>query len=229
MKNISVHPSAFVASSVEVGYGTIIGPNAVILGPCKIGKKCWIGPNVVIGTTAEHIDNMFKPKFNDDIWEMDQGYGVVIGDNTIIREHSTVHQGTIRETYIGSNCFIMNKSHIGHDAYLADQSRLAPSVMIGGHCYIGQKANIGMAAVVHQKIKIGIGAMIGMNSTVVKNIMPYQLWKGTPARNSGLNTKLLEDLKFSKKDIESLHKYYEDELIAVPEIFSNDIIEWELL
>jgi UDP-N-acetylglucosamine acyltransferase len=229
MNNVSIHPTSVISKSVEIGYGSIIGPNAVILGPCKIGRKCWVGPNTVIGTTSEHIDDMFKPKFSDDIWEIDQGYGIVIGDNTIIREHTTVHQGTIRETYIGSNCFIMNKSHIGHDAYLADQCRLAPSAMIGGHCYIGEKANVGMAAVIHQKIKIGIGSMIGMNSTVVKNIMPYQLVKGTPAKSSGLNNKLLNELKFSNKDILDLQKYYENQSTIVPEIFLNDIIEWELL
>lgn len=213
MSDVYIHPTAFVSPLVDIGNNTVIGPNAVILGPCEIGSNCWIGPNAVIGTTAEDINSMIMPEKhnieNKNFWDVIQGEGIFIGSNTIVREHTTIHQGTIKNTYIGNNVFIMNKSHIGHDAYIDNNVRLSPSSMIGGHCFIFEKANIGMAAVVHQKLKIGAGAMIGMNSTVTKNINPYQMWYGTPAKNSGLNLKLLLDENISTCDINELENYYQ--------------------
>jgi UDP-N-acetylglucosamine acyltransferase len=85
---------------------------------------------------------------------------------------------------------------------------MAPSANIGGHCSIFESANLGMAAVVHQRVKIGAGCMVGMNSTVTKDAKPFQLWYGSPARNHGLNTRLLRKMLFTDKDIRDLQYFY---------------------
>lgn len=225
MNNIGIHKTAYVADDVVVGRGTIIGPNSVILGPCEIGKDCWIGPNVVIGTPAQDNSNMVRKRipeyyFTEDLgdnifldnylWNSDQGKGVVIENNTIVREHSAIQQGTVRETHVGSNVFLMHKSHIGHDVYVGDNVNMAPSVVIAGHCSIFDRANLGMGVIVHQRRKIGAGSMVGMNSTVTKDIRPYELCYGSPAKSHGLNIKLLKDLEFEDTEIKMLSKFYKN-------------------
>lgn len=220
---LGVHRTAFVASGVRIGRGTVVGPNSVILGPCVIGENCWIGPNVTIGTTAQDLDNMIVRRipnyyFDEDLddngflekylWDSPQGKGVVIGNNTIIRENSAIQQGTIKETYIGNNVFLMHKSHIGHDVFVGDSVSMAPSTNIAGHCSIFELANLGMATVVHQRAKIGAGCMIGMNSTVTKDTNPFEIWYGSPARNHGLNTRLLSKMLFTDQDIKDLQYFY---------------------
>jgi UDP-N-acetylglucosamine acyltransferase len=220
---VHIHKTAFVSDDVEIGLGTIVGPNTVILGPCKIGENCWIGPNVVIGTPAQDNSNMVRKRIpsyyfvedlkgngylNEYLWNSPQGEGVIIGDNTIVREHSAIQQGTVRETYVGSNVFLMHKTHIGHDVYVGDYVNMAPSVVIAGHCSIFDRANLGMAVVVHQRKKIGSGAMVGMNSTVTKDIRPYELCYGSPAKVHGLNTRLMKNLNITDNEIKILSKFY---------------------
>ena len=198
---VAIHTTAIVAPEVEIGEGTIIGPFAVLLAPCTVGRKCWIGPHVVIGTTAEHLDAMTiaevppeasrgaddtaRHRVDELVWFGQYGAGVIIGDRSTVREQSTVHQGTEGPTVLGDDVFVMNKSHIGHDAELGDRVRVAPIAMVGGHVWVGADANIGMASAIHQHRAIGAGSMIGMHATVVEDVGPFQLVKairlGQPA------------------------------------------------
>ena len=48
--------------------------------------------------------------------------------------------------------------------------------MIGSHVFIG------VDTVICKPVTIGDGAVIGAGSVVTKNIPPYELWAGVPAR-----------------------------------------------
>ena len=203
---VAIHRTAYVAPGVTIGARSVVGPGAVILGPCEIGADCWIGPGAVIGTTAEHVEAMVVQLVPDGIdaddheaveaalWNAPQGGGVVIGDGTIVREQSAIHQGTVRPTRIGARAFIMNKTYVAHDCTLGDDVRLGPGAALAGNVWVGRAANIGMAATVHQHRRIGAGAMIGMNATVTRDIAPFVLAYGTPARAERVNRVLLERL-----------------------------------
>jgi UDP-N-acetylglucosamine acyltransferase len=239
--NVAIHQTAFVAPEVEIGEGTIIGPFAVLLAPCSIGRGCWIGPHAVIGTTAEHLDAMTIPpvpldasrsadaarqrRTDELMWFGSHGAGVVIGDRSTIREQSTVHQGTEGPTTLGADVFVMNKSHIGHDSTLGDRVRLAPGAMVPGHVWIGDDANIGMASAIHQHRAIGAGAMVGMHATVVKDVEPFRLVKGTPARPAGVNSVGMTRIGFTEMDIAALVDHYENGG-DLPDVFRPLFLEW---
>jgi UDP-N-acetylglucosamine acyltransferase len=224
--NVAIHRTAIVAPDVDIGEGTIIGPYAVLLAPCSVGRDCWIGPHVVIGTTAEHLDAMTVAEVPADasrtidgvaadrvdelVWFGSHGAGVIIGAGSTVREQSTVHQGTDGPTVLGAGVYVMNKSHIGHDAELGDRVRVAPVAMVGGHAWVGADANIGMASAIHQHRAIGAGAMIGMHATVVDDVGPFQLVKGNPARPSGVNVVGMTRLGFGDADIDALRAHYEE-------------------
>jgi UDP-N-acetylglucosamine acyltransferase len=143
-----------------------------------------------------------------------------------VREQSTVNQGTRGPTVLGDDVYVMNKSHIGHDAELGDRVRVAPASMVGGHAWIGADANIGMASAIHQHRAIGAGAMIGMSATVVDDIGPFQLAKGTPARSSGVNIVGMTRLGFTEADIDTLRVHYETNG-ARPAVFEPQFSTWD--
>lgn len=235
---VAIHPTAVVGPDVELGPGTVVGPFAVILGPCRIGARCWIGPHTVIGTTAEHTGAMVVPEVPADadrmsadelealLWFGGHGAGVEIGDGTIIREQSTVHQGTVGATRIGSSVFVMNKSYVAHDCELGDGTKLGPVGSLAGHVFLGEGANVGMNAAVHQHRRIGAGAMVGMNATVVHDVRPWQLVKGTPARVSGLNRIGLERAGYDTGQVAGLEAAYGTGT-DVPEVFVPALRAWE--
>jgi UDP-N-acetylglucosamine acyltransferase len=240
--HVAIHRSAIVAPEVEIGDGTLVGPFAVVLAPCSIGRDCWIGPHAVIGTTAEHLDSMTiaavppeasrsldegaQRRIDELMWFGSHGAGVIIGDRSTVREQTTVHQGTEGPTVLGDDVFVMNKSHISHDAALGDRVRVAPLAFVGAHTWIGADANIGSASAIHQRRTIGGGAMIGMQATVVKDVGPFQLVKGTPARPSGVNVVGMTRLGFTESDIAALRGYYEDRG-GWPTVFDVYFHDWE--
>ncbi len=183
-----IHPTAIIGEGVDIGERNIIGPYAVILGPCVIGDDNWIGPHVVIGTPGE-----MRGGTHPAAWSGDDGVGPTsIGNRNVIREFVTIQQGNVGTTRVGDDCYIMTKAHVPHDGVLGNRVTVSCAVMIGGHTVVGDAANLGLGTVVHQHLAIGAGAMVGMGSVVTKDIPPYAMGFGNPARVRGANVVGLE-------------------------------------
>ena len=178
-----VHPTALVGDGVELGERVTIGPHAVVLGPSTVDDDCWIGPGCVIGTPPE----ITSVEHNSE-WQAPLGlHGVRIGARTVIRELSTVHQGSYRPTRIGADCWLLNRVYVAHDCQVGDGVTLSAGTSLGGHIRIGDGVNIGMNTVVHQRRVVGPGAMVGMGAAVTRDVPPYALAYGNPARLHGVN------------------------------------------
>jgi UDP-N-acetylglucosamine acyltransferase len=154
---------------------SIIHPNVVI------GKNVTIGNFCVIGYPAEHpgvVDPNAEPK-----------YTVIIGDNTIIRDHVTINAGHLENTVIGSDCYIMSHVHIGHDARIGNKCVLHTSCVIGGHSTIFDRSRIGLNASLHQHTVIGVGCIVGAQSFVKGTWREnYRKIAGVPSKDIGFNT-----------------------------------------
>jgi UDP-N-acetylglucosamine acyltransferase len=185
-----IHPTAVLGDGVEIGEDNVIGPYAVILGPTRIGDRNWIGPHACIGAPGEHRAHPQPAAWADD----EGGEGVLIGDGNHLREHITVHQGTEVQTAIGSGCFVMVHSHVGHDAQVHDDATLAANALLAGHVVVGARATVGMGATVHQRTRIGPGAMIAMSAAVRRDVPPFSTAIGNPARVAGVNEVALRKL-----------------------------------
>jgi len=189
-----------VGPGVTLGEDVVVGPHAVLVGPLTIGHRAWIGPSVSIGTPAEYRGGPHPVAWDGEL----DGAGVVIGWGTIVREFVTVNQGTQHATEVGHDCYLLARSHVGHDCVLDDGVTLADAVQLGGHTRVWSWANIGMGAVVHQRSVVGPGAMVGMGSAVRRTVGPFALAVGNPARVVGLNTVGLERRGCSPHAIETL-------------------------
>jgi UDP-N-acetylglucosamine acyltransferase len=156
--------------------GNAISPLAYIHNDVQMGKGNSIGPYCIIGGPAE--------------WKGHEVQGrVIIGDNNTFTGLVTVDSGAEHPTVIGSKCYLMKHSHVGHDAKLGDGVTLSCGAKIGGHTVIGDEANIGLNAVIHQKQNIPAGVMIGMGAVVTKKAKPgpYEIYAGNPAKYIGEN------------------------------------------
>jgi UDP-N-acetylglucosamine acyltransferase len=221
-----IHPTAIIGDAVELGDDNVIGPYSVIVGKVRIGSGNWIGPHVTIGTPAEDRGGPHPVAWEDEL----AGAGVVIGDRNKIREYVSVHQGTKVATTIGNDCYLLVRSHAGHDVILDDNVVLACSAQIGGHTHIWSHANVGMSTVVHQHGRIGPGAMVGMGSAVRAEVPAFTIAVGNPARVSGINTVGLERRGCDEATIEALQPFLKGkgELVAdgLPEELSTLFKAW---
>ncbi len=242
-RRVAIHRTAVVAPDVEIGDDTIVGPFAVLLAPCRVGRGSWIGPHAVVGTTGEHleamtvaivpddaasaVDDSARRMLDEQVWFGGHGAGVEIGDGTTVREHCSIQQGTEAPTVVGSRIFMQSKCYIAHDVVIGDDARLAPGAMLGGHVWIGHDANIGMSSAIHQRRAVGAGAMVGMHATVVRDVPPYALVKGNPARISGANRVLMRSLGHDDATIADLESgLAHPDGIVPPDALAPDFAAW---
>jgi len=108
--------------------------------------------------------------------------GVEIGSDVWIGHNSLIMNGKTRPTSLGNNVKIGPLSVVGHDAIVQDNARILSAGYIAGYVEIMEGAVLGIGVTVRNRVKIGKGALIGMGSVVVKDIPPYSVAYGNPAR-----------------------------------------------
>lgn len=176
-KDVEIGPYAVIGEHVLIGDGTRIGAHVVIDGWTSIGKNCVIFPSASIGTEPQDL------KFRGE-----KSY-VFIGDNTQVREFTTVNRATGEgeETRIGANCLLQAYAHVAHNCVIGNHVVMSSAAMLAGHVVVEDRAVIGGKAGVHQFVKIGRNAMVGGTSKVVQDVPPFVIVDGNPARVAGLN------------------------------------------
>jgi UDP-N-acetylglucosamine acyltransferase len=194
--DVQIDPRAAVAPGARLGRGVVVGPwctvgpdvvlgdhvrlisHAVIDGNTRIGEGTTVYPFATVGMAPQDLKYKGEPTETE------------IGAHTIIREHVTIHRGTVTGTGItrvGARCLLMAVVHVAHDCALGDGVVAANNVVMGGHVKIGDGAVIGGAAALHQFVRIGRGAMVGGVSGVEADVIPFGMVIGNRARLVGLN------------------------------------------
>lgn len=206
-----VDPGASIASTVEIGPYSIVGPGAtlddgvvlkshvVVDGRTSVGEGTTIFPFASIGAPPQDL------KYAGEASEL------VIGKNNTIREHVTMSPGTAGGdmlTTIGDDNLIMIGVHIGHDCEIGNNTVLANNAAIGGHVTIEDHAIMGAMSAVHQFVRIGHHAIIGGLSAVVWDVIPYGSVNGDRAGLMGLNLVGLKRRGFSRQEIHTMRAAY---------------------
>ncbi len=174
-----IHPTAVISPEAQIDSTVRIGPYCVIEGPVKIGPNCHLHSHAkVMGNTTLGSGNTIHGfavlgDAPQDLKHKDQISELVIGDDNIFREHVTVHRGTNGVTRIGSHCFLMVGSHVGHNAEVRDYVTLVNGARLGGHSIIFDRAIVGAGCAIHQNARVGRLSMVSNNSAQLSDIPPY--------------------------------------------------------
>jgi len=178
-ENVTIGPFAVIEDNVEIGNGCQLGAHAVIQPYVKMGEGNILHPHAVLGDLPQDVS--FKAATVS--W-------LKIGDNNVFREGFTAHRSSVEEgvTFIGSDCFFMNHSHVAHDCIIGNKTIFANNVAIGGFVEIGDNVFMGGAVVVHQFCRIGSFAIVQGTTGLNKDVIPYMLIGGRPAKHYRLNT-----------------------------------------
>lgn len=207
-----IHPTAVVSSRAQLGSGNDIGPFAVIEDDVIIGSDNVICPHAVIksgtrlgngNSVHEHAalggmpqDLKFKP----------QPTVLVIGDGNMLREYVTIHRASSAEgnTRLGDNNLLMTCSHVGHDCQVGNNVVIASSTALAGHVHIENRAFVSGGVMIHQFTQVGRYAMIGGNSKITQDVLPYFITDGVPGVVRGLNLVGLKRAGFETEDVKAL-------------------------
>ena len=204
-----VDPKAELATDVKVGPWSVIGPgveigtaiasHVVIEGPTRIGRNNRIFQFASVG--AECQDKKYRG----------EPTRLEIGDDNVIREHVTIHRGTIQDnslTRIGDRNLLMVAVHVAHDCLIGSDNIFANTTGIAGHVQIGDGVILGGMTGVHQFCKIGSYAMSAGCSLIVKDIPAYVMVGGNPAAARSMNFEGMRRRCWSPETISSLRQAY---------------------
>jgi UDP-2-acetamido-3-amino-2,3-dideoxy-glucuronate N-acetyltransferase len=155
-KNYFVHESSYVDEPASIGEGTKIWHFSHVLPGCEIGRNCNIGQNVVIGPRVR-IGDRVKIQNNVSVYEgVELEDEVFCGPSMVFTNVSTPRSGTPRNS---------------SSDYL--------------RTLVKKGASIGANATIVCGNTIGEYAFVGAGSVVTKDVPPYAIVYGNPARIQG--------------------------------------------
>jgi UDP-N-acetylglucosamine acyltransferase len=172
-----VGPFAVIEAGVQVGRGAVVETGSVLHTGARLGEGCRVGPYAVVGGAP--MDTAFRgePTF------------AVLEAGVVLREYASVHRATGegQETRVGEGTLVMSYAHVSHNAQVGRSCVLTTQVQLGGHTQVGDYAVLGSAAILHQGCRVGAYAMYGAGSAANRDILPYSMARGNPAKHYRLN------------------------------------------
>jgi UDP-2-acetamido-3-amino-2,3-dideoxy-glucuronate N-acetyltransferase len=160
-------------------------PTAIIDEGCNIGKgtKIWhfshIMPNCVLGENCNIGQNVvISPE-------------VILGRNVKVQNNVSIYTGVIcdDDVFLGPSMVFTNV--INPRSAVNRKNEYAKT-------HVGKGASIGANATIVCGHNIGEYAFIGAGAVVTKNVPPYSLWVGNPAKQLGWISEYGHRLKFDK-------------------------------
>lgn len=195
---VRVAPYAVIGAGVKIGAHTNIGSHVVIEGLTEIGEHNSIFPGAAIG--LEPQDLKYKGAAS---W-------VKIGDRNRLREYVTINRATEegKATVIGNDNLLMAYAHVAHNCIIENEVIIANNVAMAGHVQIESMAVISGVLGIHQFVHIGRMAMVGGMSRISRDVPPYMLVEGNPAKVRSLNLVGLKRRGFTPSDFRQLKKAF---------------------
>jgi UDP-N-acetylglucosamine acyltransferase len=213
---VSVHPSALVGPAARLGSGVSVGPFAVVEDGAVVGDGCEIRAHAVVkrfttlgSGNAVHEGAVLGGEPQDVAFTGAES-ALLVGDGNRIREGVTIHRSSRPggSTVVGSGCFLMAYSHVGHDDRIGDHVVIANNVALAGYVEVADRAFLSGGVAVHQFCRVGRLAMVGGNSKVVQDCLPFVISDGAPARARGLNVVGLRRAGFRAEELRVLKEAY---------------------
>lgn len=150
----------FIHPTAIVEDGVVLGTGTKVWHHCHVRRDARIGANCNIGKNV-YVD-----------------FGVAIGDGSKIQNNVSVYHGVTigKDVFVGPSAVFTND--LMPRAALWSDDRLVKTIVEDG-------ASVGANATIVCGITIGRHAMVGAGSVVTRDVPPYALVYGNPARVHG--------------------------------------------
>jgi acetyltransferase-like isoleucine patch superfamily enzyme len=162
-KDVRIHPTALIEEGVSIGAGSSVWDNVHVRRNTSIGKECIIGEKTYIAYDVK-IGNGVK--INSFVYICT---GVTIEDHVMIAAGTIFTNDRFPRAFDPEN-FAPQTSEPTDETL---NTTVCRGVTIGAGCVIGPG------------VRLGEFSMVGMGSVVTKDVAPYRLVYGNPAKLQG--------------------------------------------
>ena len=164
--NYYLHESSFVDKNTSIGEGTKIWHFSHVQSGSAIGNNCSLGQNVNIGNN------------------------VIIGDNVKIQNNVSIYEGVELEEFVFCGpSMVFTNIKIPRSEFPQRGTEFYQKTLVKKSVSIGANATIICG------VTLGEYSMIGSGAVVTKDVPPYSLVVGNPARVVGKVDKKGDRLK----------------------------------
>lgn len=200
---VVIHPNVVIEEGVVIGDDTEIFPGSylgkipkgvgatsrpIVYNPrLTIGANCSIGPHSVI---YYDVDISHNTLVGDGVSiregsrigsyciigrHVTLNYNVLVGDHVKIMDHSWLAGNMIvgDDVFISGGVLTANDNDIGNQGY-SDEHVIGPRIK--------DSARIGVGAIILPQVTIGENAVVAAGGVVTKDVAPYDLVMGIPAK-----------------------------------------------
>jgi len=150
-------------------------PDLTVDGHVELGDRCRFRNNVTLRTHGE--GKIIFSSRSGCSWGclVEASSLVTFGSYTAIAEYTVVSDTVLH---------LLDNSEVWRDAPRTPKPiHIGPSVFVGNGCYIGPG------------VTIGEGAVVATHSVVTRDVGPYEIWGGVPARFIGHRTRNIPESK----------------------------------
>lgn len=205
-----VHPSAQVADDAEIGPYCLVGEHVkvgarskllahvVVNGYTTIGEETTIYPFCTIGFPSQDRKSAGERSYT------------TIGSRTTLREYVSIHRATGEEevTSVGDDCLLLAYVHIAHNCRIGNGVTMSNLAQLAGHVVVEDHATFGGVSGTHQFVRVGKYSFVGGMTKLTRDVPPYLLVEGNPARVYGLNSVGLRRAGFPPEELSELKECY---------------------
>lgn len=155
-----VHETALVESDARIGSGTRVWHQAQVRTRAIIGERCIVGKGVFID------------------------FDVVIGDDCKLQNYACVYHGVKlgRGVFVGPHAVFTND--VNPRAVSPSYGLLGDGDWRVGETIVEDGAAIGANSTILPNVTIGKWGMVAAGATVTRDVAPYSLVIGSPARHT---------------------------------------------
>jgi acetyltransferase-like isoleucine patch superfamily enzyme len=161
--SVRVHPTAIVEDGVELGDGTAVWDNAHLRAGAVVGRDCVVGGKSYL---AEDVRLGDRVKVNANVYIC---AGVTV-ENGVMLSAYTVFTNDRYPRATTPDLVELRRSGVDEHTELTK---------------VREGATVGARSVIGPGLTIGRFAMVGMGSTVTKDVHDFHLVVGAPARSVG--------------------------------------------
>ncbi|XGV95800.1 MAG: acyl-ACP--UDP-N-acetylglucosamine O-acyltransferase [Leptolyngbya sp. BL-A-14] len=174
---VQVGAHAVIGAKVKVGPETVIGPNVILDGWTEIGARNQIFPGAAIGVEPQDPTAIGTHSL------------VKIGDDNQIREYVTISRASRADevTMIGDRNLLMAYVRMAHGCVIENHVVIANAVILGEGVHVESRAFISGIGEIHPFVHIGRLVMVAFMHQITRDVPPYMLVEGQPARVRSLN------------------------------------------
>jgi acetyltransferase-like isoleucine patch superfamily enzyme len=158
---VVIHATAEVHPSARVGSGTKVWRNAQIREDARVGRDCVVGKDVYVGAQVR------------------------VGSRVKIQNGALVYEGSVvaDEVFIGPQVCLANDRRPRATTIRGTLRTAADWTLEGVRLERG--ASVGAQSVIVPPVTVGRFAMVGAGSVVTRDVRPFELVAGSPARHAG--------------------------------------------